>query len=193
MKPGEIFPHGLETLQVPNHIFTPFLSLWQEKKEKNTLVFLNQVWNKGSSNNPINWSFALSFLWNKVYVLQGQGHFKKRFSYAMKIAAMAPGSTLPNSTSERSPVVGKSRELFLVDSLLPLDRESEAQALATDCTRCSSSAFRQPHQLTSGCPQRAMTAPLLWCLCREQDTTTIPSQRPHSDALCSYQKWGRGF
>lgn len=99
---------------------------------------------------------------------------EKVLTDTIKIAAIGPGSILPNSTSERSPAFGKSRELFLVDSLLPLERESEAQALATDCTRCSSSAFRQPHQLTSGCPQRAMTAPLLWCLCKEQETTTIP-------------------
>lgn len=41
---------------------------------------------------------------------------------------------------------------------------STAHALAMDCTKCSSSAFLQPHQLTSGWPQRAITAPVLWCL-----------------------------
>lgn len=110
----------------------------------------------------------------------------RKGSQALRIAALGPGSTLPNSTSERSPALGKARGLFLVDGLLPLDRELEAQALATDCTRCSSSAFRQPHQLTSGCPQRAMTAPLLWCLCREQETT-VPSRGP-IQMLCACTK-----
>lgn len=73
-------------------------------------------------------------------------------------------ANLPNSTSERSPPLEKSLEQFPFISLLLLDLESDAQALATDWTRCSSSAFLQPHQLTSGCPQREMTAPLLWCL-----------------------------
>lgn len=73
-------------------------------------------------------------------------------------------ANLPNSTSERSAPLEKSLEQFPFISLLLLDLESEAQALATDWTRCSSSAFLQPHQLTSGCPQREMTAPLLWCL-----------------------------
>lgn len=41
---------------------------------------------------------------------------------------------------------------------------SVTQALAMACTKCSSSAFRQPHQLTSGCPHRPITAPELWCL-----------------------------
>ena len=127
-------------------------------------------------------SLPLSYETNSVSYKEG--HFKKRFSDAIKAAARGPGSTLPNSTSERS-ALGKSRGLFLVDSLLPLDRESEAQALATDCTRCSSSAFRQPHQLTSGCPQRAMTAPLLWCLCGEQDNNCTHPSGP-IQMLCAH-------
>lgn len=83
-------------------------------------------------------------------------------------------TTLPNSTSERSPPLDRSLEQFPFINLLLLDLESEAQALATDCTRCSSSAFLQPHQLTSGCPQREITAPLLWCL----KTERIQSQQP---------------
>lgn len=111
-------------------------------------------------------------------VLKEKGHFKKSFSDATKTYCQRPRDSLPNSTSERSPAQGKSRGLFLADGLLPPDRESEAQALATDCTRCSSSAFLQPHQLTSGCPQRAMTAPLLWCLCGEQDDNCTQPRGP---------------
>lgn len=81
-------------------------------------------------------------------------------------------TNLPNSTSERSPPLEKSLEQFPFISLLLLDLESEAQALATDWTRCSSSAFLQPHQLTSGCPQREITAPLLWCLKRQRAKRT---------------------
>lgn len=111
-------------------------------------------------------------------VLKEKGHFKKSFSDAINTCCQRPRDSLPNSTSERSPAQGKSRGLFLADGLLPPDRESEAQALATDCTRCSSSAFLQPHQLTSGCPQRAMTAPLLWCLCGEQDDSCTQPRGP---------------
>lgn len=67
----------------------------------------------------------------------------------------------------------KSLEQFPFINLLLLDLESEAQALATDWTRCSSSAFLQPHQLTSGCPQREITAPLLWCLKKKRIKTTV--------------------
>lgn len=97
-------------------------------------------------------------------------------------------TALPNSTSERSPPLEKSLEQFPFINLLLLDLESEAQALATDWTRCSSSAFLQPHQLTSGWPQREITAPLLWCLETGNSKLTVrikSTEGTKNSAVCS--------